>query len=95
LVYLNNNAFDGPSLDPAPLTFSTTAYTKTQNTLTVNPAVLATSNGHSGSTLQLGSTSKGSLKIPNGSSIRAVVPSLMVALSVMMGGLVVGRVLTR
>jgi hypothetical protein len=40
----------------ASTTFSTTTYTKTANTVTVNAAVLATSNGHSGSTLQLGNT---------------------------------------
>ncbi|KAK0454068.1 glycoside hydrolase family 79 protein [Desarmillaria tabescens] len=40
-------------------TFATTAYTKTINTQTIDPSVLATSNGHSGDTFPvLGSTSK-------------------------------------
>ncbi|KAF8883631.1 hypothetical protein CPB84DRAFT_1850908 [Gymnopilus junonius] len=46
----------------ASTTFSTTTYTKTRNTATVDPGVLQTSNGHSGSTLQLGSTDAGGLK---------------------------------
>jgi hypothetical protein len=42
---------------PATVTFSTTSVTKMHNTVTVNPTVLATSNGHSGSSFQVGSTS--------------------------------------
>jgi len=43
-------------------TFSTTTNTKTANTATIDPAVLATSNGHSGKDRSvLGSTSKGSV----------------------------------
>ncbi|KAF7297395.1 Glyco-hydro-79C domain-containing protein [Mycena indigotica] len=49
-------------------TYSTTALTKTVNTATINPSVLATSNGHGGvgdplrfSNNQLGSTSHGSV----------------------------------
>ncbi len=59
LVFLNDEAFietDGVS----PMTFATTAVTKTINTATVNQAVLSTSNGHSGMGDVLGSTSKGS-----------------------------------
>jgi len=42
-------------------TFSTTAYTKTINTIIVDPSLLATSNGHSGKDrANLGSTSFGS-----------------------------------
>ncbi|PPQ73631.1 hypothetical protein CVT26_010622 [Gymnopilus dilepis] len=43
-------------------TFSTTTYTKTRNTATVAPGVLQTSNGHSGSSLKLGSTDANSFK---------------------------------
>lgn len=42
-------------------TFSTTARTQLHNTATVDPAVLATSNGHSGMNGVMGSTSKGSV----------------------------------
>ena len=43
-------------------TFNTSTHTKTANTATVDPAVLATSNGHSGKDRNvLGSTSKGSV----------------------------------
>lgn len=43
-------------------TFSTSTNTKTANTATIDPAVLATSNGHSGKDRNvLGSTSKGSV----------------------------------
>ncbi|KAF8900144.1 glycoside hydrolase family 79 protein [Gymnopilus junonius] len=63
IVFLNSNANggnnqnDGVTAAPA-TTFSTTTYTRTRNTITIDPAVLATSNGHSGSTYeQLGSTS--------------------------------------
>jgi hypothetical protein len=99
LVSLKNDAFGGPSNNPPAVTFATTAYTKTKNTVTVNPSVLATSNGHSGSTLQLGSTSKGSLKFPNGAvgGVRGVVGSrgFVVVVSVVLGALVAGRMLTR
>ncbi|KAF8073315.1 glycoside hydrolase family 79 protein [Lyophyllum atratum] len=44
------------------VTFETTALTKTVNTATVDPSVLATSNGHSGKErLGMGSTSPGSI----------------------------------
>ncbi|KAJ3503353.1 hypothetical protein NLJ89_g8477 [Agrocybe chaxingu] len=42
-------------------TFSTSARTNTHNTATVDPSVLATSNGHSGMDNKLGSTSEGSV----------------------------------
>ena len=42
-------------------TFSTTARTNRHNTATVDPAVLATSNGHTGMDGLLGSTSAGSV----------------------------------
>lgn len=42
-------------------TYSTSSLTKLYNTLTVDPAVLATSNGHWGMDQKLGSTSHGSV----------------------------------
>ncbi|KAI0742961.1 hypothetical protein C8Q80DRAFT_1123075 [Daedaleopsis nitida] len=41
-------------------TYSTTAVTKTKNTVTIDPSVLATSNGNSGKDRKLSSTSQGS-----------------------------------
>ncbi|KAG1853924.1 glycoside hydrolase family 79 protein [Suillus subalutaceus] len=58
LVFLSSNAY-AESGNPSTQTFSTTAVTKTVNTAKVDPSVLATSNGMSGATWELGSTSKG------------------------------------
>ncbi|KAG1737107.1 glycoside hydrolase family 79 protein [Suillus paluster] len=57
LVFLSSDAY-AESGNPSTQTFSTTMVTKTKNTATVDPSVLATSNGMSGSTWELGSTSK-------------------------------------
>ncbi|KXN82401.1 hypothetical protein AN958_02606 [Leucoagaricus sp. SymC.cos] len=61
LVFFDsNNEF--VTLGQASETFATTAHTKTANTATIDPSVLATSNGHSGQQrVALGSTSKGSV----------------------------------
>ncbi|KAG1829028.1 hypothetical protein DFJ58DRAFT_611886, partial [Suillus subalutaceus] len=58
LVFLSSNAY-AESGNPSTQTFSTTAVTKTVNTARIDPSVLATSNGMSGATWELGSTSKG------------------------------------
>ncbi|KIK59064.1 glycoside hydrolase family 79 protein [Collybiopsis luxurians FD-317 M1] len=59
LVFLTDDALsESGDGDQTTMTFPTTAYTKLQNTATVDPQVLATSNGDRGG--QLGSTSKGS-----------------------------------
>lgn len=58
LVFLSDDAMNEPN---PTATYATTAYTKVKNTATVDPVVLATSNGHSGlDTINLGSTSSGS-----------------------------------
>jgi hypothetical protein len=57
LVFLSSNAY-AESGNPSTQTFSTTMVTKTANTVKIDPSVLATSNGMSGSTWELGSTSK-------------------------------------
>jgi len=65
LVFLNDNGNGGTDATAAgpSTTFSTTTYTKTRNTITIDPSLLATSNGHSGSTYkELGSTSANSDK---------------------------------
>ncbi|KAF9223282.1 glycoside hydrolase family 79 protein, partial [Gyrodon lividus] len=57
LVFLTPSAF-AESNPSTTQTFATTAYTKTVNTATINPSVLATSNGMSGAVREeLGSTS--------------------------------------
>ncbi|KAG1793043.1 uncharacterized protein BJ212DRAFT_1307212, partial [Suillus subaureus] len=53
LVFLSSNAY-AESGNPSTQTFSTTAVTKTANTARVDPSVLATSNGMSGATWELG-----------------------------------------
>ncbi|KIK59059.1 glycoside hydrolase family 79 protein [Collybiopsis luxurians FD-317 M1] len=60
LVFLTDDALSesGGDGDQTTITFPTTAYTKLQNTATVDPQVLATSNGDRGG--RLGSTRKGS-----------------------------------
>lgn len=69
-------------------TFSTTILTKTVNTATVDPTVLATSNGHSGLGQKLGSTSKGSVK---SGAMGWAIPNAVVLLAITVGGLIVGR----
>ncbi|KAF8636113.1 hypothetical protein AX17_003816 [Amanita inopinata Kibby_2008] len=61
LVFLSDDSLKEVESGPY-TTYSTTAVTKSHNTATVDPSVLATSNGHGGFDKQrLGSTSKGSL----------------------------------
>jgi hypothetical protein len=65
LVFLNDNALSEVESGPSS-TFATTVTTKTH--MTVDQAVLATSNGHHLSQQVLGSTSKGSLSVGVGRS---------------------------
>jgi hypothetical protein len=87
LVFLTDAALSNSS-PGNPVTFPTTAYTKTVNTLKVDPSVLATSNGHSAkSRPELGSTSKGSSNGAGGVRVDWVVVMGLVA-----GGIFVGLV---
>ncbi|RDB17642.1 Beta-glucuronidase [Hypsizygus marmoreus] len=76
--------------DTPPTTFATTAVTRMFNTATVDPAILATSNGISGKQRQknhLGSTSKGALLAANGnagSGLRTYTPGIF-GLSLVVG----------
>ncbi|KAF8651053.1 hypothetical protein AX16_004916 [Volvariella volvacea WC 439] len=77
---------DSPALgyDESSITFSTTAHTKTRNTATVDPSLLATSNGSSGKDRDaLGSTSPGSVNA--GRRRGDVIPGLSV-LAGLVGG---------
>ena len=82
LVFLT----DSPAVEGEfPMTFATTARTKAINTATVDPEVLATSNGHSGKIrARLGSTSYGSRGEATG--LRTIVPGAFILLSVVSGG---------
>ncbi|KII84147.1 glycoside hydrolase family 79 protein [Plicaturopsis crispa FD-325 SS-3] len=91
LVFLTDNAFNEAS-PTGQQTFPTTAMTKTHNTVTIPPSVLATSNGHGGANQLSGSTSQGKA---NAAASRSVVPGA-VALGAMVGGAVlVARALLR
>ncbi|KAG6901045.1 hypothetical protein C0995_001586 [Termitomyces sp. Mi166 len=90
LVFLTDPlaADNAGSQTPNAVTFETTAFTKTVHTATVDPSVLATSNGHSGKERgMLGSTSPGSVSAALGLS--ALAPSLVVLLAMMCGAAVV------
>lgn len=73
------------SLGESTITFETTAFTKTANTMTIDPSVLATSNGMSGmDRTRLGSSSKGS--VSGGMGLHTFVPGLAALLSMATGG---------
>ena len=84
LVFLTPGALS--EVEPSTTeTFATTAVTKTANTATVDPSVLATSNGHSGGDrAHLDSTSKGS----NAAAAGRVVPGACTLAAVLVGALV-------
>ncbi|TFK36155.1 glycoside hydrolase family 79 protein [Crucibulum laeve] len=76
------------NIGQSPVTFATTAYTKTMNTVTVDQDILATSNGHSEKDRsQMGSTSKGSNSGAQG--LNTFVPVIFVLFSIAIGGVMV------
>lgn len=80
LVFLSDQALE--ESDPGPtMTFPTTAYTKVHNTATINPSVLATSNGNMGTADWLADTSQGSLE-NSASSFACAIPSLGAVIAV-------------
>lgn len=80
LVFLTSAAFS-ESNPSSTKTFSTTSLTKAQDTATIAAAVLATSNGHSGSTWRLGSTSK---ENRSGAS-QVTIPAMMALIAMICG----------
>ncbi|KII85080.1 glycoside hydrolase family 79 protein [Plicaturopsis crispa FD-325 SS-3] len=85
LVFLSSDALSEVSPSTTQ-TFATTSVTKTANTATVPASVLATSNGHSGSTWRLSSTSKES------SGVSAMMmPSMGVLGALVFGTIILGR----
>ena len=59
LVFLTDTAFSAVTPN-TPLTYPTTAVTRTANTIFIDPSMLATSNGHYGMENKQGTTSFGS-----------------------------------
>ena len=59
LVFLTDTAFSAVTPN-TPLTYPTTAMTRTANTIFIDPSMLATSNGHYGMEDKEGATSFGS-----------------------------------
>jgi hypothetical protein len=93
LVFLTDSAFSEVTPEN-PKTFPTTSVTRTLNTATVDPSVLATSNGHSGSDRnKLGSTGKG--RANGAESLRGVAPGIFVLLAMGLGAVMVGSGVAR
>ncbi|KAF7370061.1 Glyco-hydro-79C domain-containing protein [Mycena sanguinolenta] len=91
LVFLNSDAQAVDTAGGSSMTFPTTAVTKTRNTATVDPSVLATSNGFQMSEHELAGTSK-----PPSAALHSARVSLFgVGVSVVLGAVValVGRAL--
>lgn len=81
LVFLTDEAVKESAAEVTASTFATTAQTRLRNTATVGLDVLETSNGHSGKTRKLGSTSHGS-----NAAWSMAVPAISVLLSIAAGG---------
>ncbi|KIJ61729.1 glycoside hydrolase family 79 protein [Hydnomerulius pinastri MD-312] len=86
IAFLDQNSYN--DVNPgSPQTFATTAWTRTFNTATMEPSVLATSNGRQEDSY-MGSTSRGE----SGANTRAYVSSGVVAtVMVLVGAMMVGR----
>ncbi|KAI8996273.1 hypothetical protein BD414DRAFT_477356 [Trametes punicea] len=91
LVFISSGAQS--AVDPSSTqTFPTTAVTKTANTVTIDPSVLATSNGQSAADRQLSSTSKGS---SSAGRTAGVAPGLTVLAMIIAGALVMAAAARR
>ena len=86
LVFFSDDAQNAAS-EPGASTFPTTAVTKTKNTVTIDPSVLATSNGQNGKArlAQQGGTSEGS----SGAHPAVAAPMGLVALMSVLAGLAI------
>ncbi|KAH7913618.1 glycoside hydrolase family 79 protein [Hygrophoropsis aurantiaca] len=87
LVFLSDQALSESDQGPT-MTFPTTAYTKLQNTVTIDQAVLATSNGNRGLGDALAGTSNGRQK-SGAFGLKHALPASLGAL--LAGAFVVGR----
>lgn len=86
LVFLTDDSLSESDEGPT-ATFSTTAYTKMHGTATIDPSVLATSNGEKGIADTLSGTSEGRRRSSALRSAQAL-PSLAAVLA---GALMIGR----
>ena len=90
LVFLSSTA-QGETDPSQTQTYSTTAVTKSANTVSINPSVLATSNGQSAKNRSLSSTSQGSSDAP-----RAVgAPGATLLATLVLGAWAIAGVLRR
>ncbi|KAI0354195.1 glycoside hydrolase family 79 protein [Trametes cingulata] len=91
LVFMSDEALK-ESEPASTATFATTAVTKAKNTVTIDAAVLATSNGNRGMAGRYGSTSVGSNAAPRGTG---GYPGLVALLAVVAGAGLVRRAIAR
>ena len=92
LVFLSSGA-QGALAPSTTQTYPTTALTKTYNTVSIDPSVLATSNGMSGKDRdELSSTSQGSSDAPRA---RGVVPGVSLLAAFVAGAWVVAGAMRR
>jgi len=89
LAFLSDQALS-ESDSGASQTFSTSLKTKTENTATVDPSVLATSNGHKGFANHGGTTSK-ETSHNAAFGLSQALPSMVTLVSLVTGSLLVGR----
>jgi hypothetical protein len=94
LVFLSDKALSD-SDNGASQTFSTSIQTRTVNTATVDPSILATSNGHKGFARHGGTTSKGNGPNSAAPGLSQALPGVVALLSLVAGSLLVGRVFMR
>lgn len=91
LVFLSSDAQG--AVDPSQTeTYSTTVVTKSKNTVTIDPSVLATSNGDSAKERKMSSTSQGSSSAPR---TAGVVPGVTVLVMLVAGAWVVVAAMRR
>ena len=87
LVLLTSDALSAVS-PASTVTYATSTQTRTANTIYIDPAVVATSYGHSGMENVRGATSSGS----NGAArMRGTLPGAVVLLTVVLGAVAVAR----
>ncbi|KAF8217332.1 glycoside hydrolase family 79 protein [Mycena galopus ATCC 62051] len=88
LVFLNSDAAAGDTAGTSLMTYSTTALTnyKTKNTATVDPSVLATSNGFQMSGHELAGTSKPPSAAPRSAQASVVLAGVLIGAVVAMLG---------
>jgi hypothetical protein len=86
LVFLNSDAAAGDTAGTSSMTYPTTALTKTKNTASVDPSVLATSNGFQMSEHELAGTSKPPNAAPRSAQASVVLAGVLIGAVVAMLG---------